>query len=548
MKAAFDRKLRRVCFRCSLNVLLEQLGLVLVLGGTAAALAVLTERALAVRFIEPRNLQVFLGAVVLAGGVLWFLKRPSRMKAALLLDERLATRERFSTAMLVAGSDDPFARAACREAHEAAERTDPKGQFPIKPSRRWGWAVAVWMVFGGVALFLPDLDLMGYGAQRTQQQEKEKQLAKVKAEVKERTQVLASMVKELGDAKLAADLAKLGDLEKSARPADVRREAIRKLGDLAERIKKMKEDARVRGAEELKSMLKRLRGSPKGLNNEINQALAKGDFKRAAELLRQLQKQLEEGKLSGADKDALAGQLRDLGKQLDDLAKQQKALEDELQQAGLDKKLAELDEEQLREALKKAGLTDEQIEQLMKKCKACQQACNMCGKLGEAMFGCGRGLLEGELVLGEMAGICDQLSDLEAMSQRLALVRASLDEIDDAIACLGACEGGNAGLRLQLRLSGPGAGGPAFGPRATGPEEAVSLKQTGVKNKAGEGPVIASWYFKGEQIKGESKRKLEDVVQAAKDRAAEAVSENRIPREHQPVVKKYFDEMEKSGE
>jgi len=547
MGTRFDRKLRNARVRCSLNVLLEQLGLLLALAGIAAALAVLTERALAIRFVQPWNFLAFLGAAGLVGAVLCFLKRPSRVKVAVLLDERLATRERFSTALMMAGSDDPFARAACREAHEAAEGVDARGRFPIRPSRRWAWAAAFWTVFGGVALFLPDLDVMGYGAQQKKEQERLNQLAKVKTEVKETTAVLMSAVKQLDEQKLADDLTKLGDLNKAAQPADVQREAIRKLGDMAEQIKKMQEDQRVQAAKELESMLRHLRGSPQGLNNEINQALAKGDFGKAAELLNELRKQLEEGKLSEADKKALAGQLQDLGKQLDKLAAQQKAMEEALDKAGLDKKLAGLDEQKLREALKKAGLTDKQIEELVNKCKACQQACAQCRKLGKAMVGAGGGLLEGELVLGELAGIGEKLSDMEAAAQRLALIQKALEEIDGAVACLGQCPGDKAGLKLQP-WAGPGPGGPAFGPRETGPETPVSHQKTGVKNQSAEGPIIASWYIKGPQVKGEAKRKLVEVVQAAKDRAAEAVSDNRIPREHQPVVKKYFSEMEKAGE
>jgi len=68
-----------------------------------------------------------------------------------------------------------------------------------------------------------------------------------------------------------------------------------------------------------------------------------------------------------------------------------------------------------------------------------------------------------------------------------------------------------------------------------------------VESKGSQGPVIASWYFKGMQVKGEAKRAFAEVVQAGRDRAAEAISENQIPRKYEESVKKYFGRLEQSG-
>ena len=57
-------------------------------------------------------------------------KQPSRMQASLLLDERLGLRERFSTTLALADSDDPFAKAARVESLAAIQRVDLRGHFP----------------------------------------------------------------------------------------------------------------------------------------------------------------------------------------------------------------------------------------------------------------------------------------------------------------------------------------------------------------------------------------------------------------------------------
>ena len=86
-----------------------------------------------------------------------------------------------------------------------------------------------------------------------------------------------------------------------------------------------------------------------------------------------------------------------------------------------------------------------------------------------------------------------------------------------------------------------------YGPRSIDETGETSAKRTRIKNKPGQGPVIASWYFQESQVKGEAKRDFNEVVQAARDGAAEAISENQIPRKYEEAIKKYFGQLEQSG-
>ena len=60
-------------------------------------------------------------------------------------------------------------------------------------------------------------------------------------------------------------------------------------------------------------------------------------------------------------------------------------------------------------------------------------------------------------------------------------------------------------------------------------------------NKGQAGPVIATWMSQEEQVKGEVTRDFESNLQAAKDRASEAISENAIPARYHGPVTKYFE-------
>lgn len=555
MRRAFEKKLLNIRLRFGFNLMLEQLGQVLIAAGAAVALAVVVERILAVDVITAWALWGLAGLVVVSAGLLWFIRQPGLMRVAIIADDRLNFSERFSTALAMADNDDPFAKAAVAEAHHAAERADLKGCFPVRPSRNWLIAAAVWALAGGVFLLMPTVDLLGYMRQQKADQQQKEELARAEVDVKQAVGSVKTAVNRLGDPELAKQLAGLADVQANARPEDVRRQTIRKLGDLSDKIKKMQSGQPIGSVRMMRKMLRRLRGgAPHSLMRELNQALAKSNFGRASELIKDAQQRLADGKLSDEQKKALARQLQDLARQLKGLAEQNKQLKDELEKAGLDKDLAGLNEKDLREALQKAGLSGDQIDKLMEKAASSRQACDRMAQLGEAMAGSSGG---GQLSDDELAELAEQLDSLDAIQDDMSLSDASLAEIEAAIALLGeGCSGDSGGIGLLgqwaqgLALKpGPGTGGPGrgYGPRGEADAGKTSLKKTRVKNKSSKGPIIASWYFKGPQVKGESKRKFIAAVQAAKDQAAEAVSENRIPRKYEASVKKYFGQLDELG-
>lgn len=552
MLKVFEKKLRLVRLRWSVNLLLKQTGRVLTFAGIIAVLGILTERLLGVSVINSGTLLGFVVVVAVLVFLLWLLRQPSRMQTSLLLDERLRLHERFSTTLALADSKEPFANAARTEAHETAQHVNLKGHFPIRPSRCWLYVISTWVIAAALVLFMPQKDLLGLFRKRQEEEKRAEQIQQVKVDVKEATDTVRQVVKQLGDPELAEELGKLEQLPKDAKPMEIKREAIRKLSDLSDRIQKMQSGVQLDSVNMMQQMFKQLRGSADVFSQKLRLALAKGDFAKASSLLNQLQKQLMEGKLSEEQQKALSEQLKELAKQLQALAQRNEELEKELEKQGLDKRLAKLSEKQLREALQKQGLSAEKLEELLQKAAACRMAGSRCAGLGQAMAASGTGA--GGLSGDELAEVMEQLDGLEAMKQQLMLSQASLAEINRAIACLGQgmCEGlGGQGPFMEglSEGSGPGTGGPGrgYGPRSIDPDGETSTKKTRVEGKSEQGPVIASWYFKGTQIKGEARREFSEVIQAGRDSAAEAISENQIPRKYEEAVKKYFSQLEESG-
>lgn len=555
MGSALHRKLRMARLRFSLNLLLEQLGWMALAAGIVAVLAILAERFLGFETVTPLRAYGLAGAALAGGLVLWLLKCPSRMQTALLIDERLALKERFSTSLALAESSDPFAAAARSQAHEVAGSVRIREHFRIRPSRRWLYGLASWVAVILALAYVPEMDLLGRLAAKRDSLEQRKQLALAEEEVKAATERISATVKQLNDAGLEAELTALSEMNLGAKPEEVRREAIRKLGDLSEKIEKLQNDQRLAMVKPLEDMLKQLRTTADAFDQDLFLALARGQMGEAANMVQQMQKKLSEGDLSDEQREALSKQLSELGRQLEELAKQNAEFQKELAAAGLNKDLAKLNAEQLAEALKNSGLSEEQINELLEKRAACQSACAACRALGKGMLAAGSGMSgTGEMLGGdELAALAEQLSQVEGLSQELAALQGTLDEIGNCMGMLGQgdCFGAGQGPWAEgfPHGQGMGSGGPGigYGPRDTAESGDTATEKTRTNTQQGKGPIIASWYVKGLQVKTEAKRDFAEVIQTSKDGAAEAISENEIPRQYEESIKKYFGHLEESS-
>jgi hypothetical protein len=105
------------------------------------------------------------GAVVVAF-VIALRHRPTAHEAAVAIDERLALKEKFSTALFARGRTDPFARAAVADAERAAAVALLANRFPIRYPRLANIAIAVAVIAVLTAWLMPTFDLLGIQANR----------------------------------------------------------------------------------------------------------------------------------------------------------------------------------------------------------------------------------------------------------------------------------------------------------------------------------------------------------------------------------------------
>ncbi|MBN2211935.1 MAG: hypothetical protein JW709_11115 [Sedimentisphaerales bacterium] len=557
MRSTFDTKINQVQRRCWLNTLLQAGGEVTIVAGAVAGVGILVSKLFSLSWSGQYFAFALVATSLAVIAALAWLRRPSRLQAAMLCDERLGLKERFSTVLALREMNGPFIDATRRETTMLTEKIHPGGFFPVRPTRTWIWAGGVWVLALLTLLYMPQQDLLGI-LQRRQEEENNTRLQHAaQAEVRQTVRAVDAAVKQLQDPQLASALEDMKTLPDNLRPNDLKRQVIRKLGDMSEQITQTHLERNQAALDVMQAMMKQLPNAPDGMTSRLQQALAQGDFKKAADMADQMRKDLKDKKLTPEQQKQLTEQLRKLSEKLSEMAKRNEEMQKELEKHGLDKDLAKLDPEKLRQQLQKMGIEQNLIETLMKKASACSQACQSCEQLSQAMAQAAGEGDESGLSEAEMEALADQLSDMEAMQAQSALAQESLDEIYRAIQELGqnmcqgqGCQGCNGcGWGKPGMGAGGGQGegiGLAPGSGATDNEffDVNATKSAKTKSQVQEGPIVATWYFKDEQVKGEAHQDFSTVVEAAQSEAADAIAENRIPKKYEKAVKQYFGQLE----
>jgi len=573
-----DKKLRSAGRRHSGSIFLSRLAAALVAAGGVAAVAALAHRLLGLPAFTMETVGSALLAAVLVGGVWWFFGRPSRAAVAVLVDERLGLKERVSTALAFSDSGDAFAQAAAGQARAAADRLNVPPHFPVRPGgRRWVLAILTWGLAAALFVLVPTWDALGFLKKQTDEEKAKTEAVQAQADVKEAVKQLEAVVKQLGDPTLLNQLEQLKEIPPTASADEIRRQAIQKLEDISQKTRDLQNQQNLAQAQALQDKLQQLRSPPNSESQELNRALQKGDFAKASQTLSELRQKLDEGKMTPEQKEALAKQLEELARQLEKLAQDNADLAEELAKKGMDKELASTTPEELREALKKAGLSDEDIEKLMQKAQQNQAANKACKGLGKSMGLPGLSSPAG-LGSGDLADFQDMLNDLEVAQMRLDQVQKASELAKDAQTRLGcsqckgagceSCQGGGSGEDGNGIGSGKngsgtspwgpggltdgigqgtGGAGRGFGERPTADDDGTTkTNKTRANNPdAPDAPIIASWHIQGDQIKGEATQSVGDVVQTKREQAAQAVTDNDIPKKYDGAIQKYYNEFAK---
>lgn len=554
-------ELNRLVARASARLFAVRAVWALVFGLTAAVAGVLLVRIAERLFAFPidwgTTWMIALGAGVV-GALGWtFWTRADRLAVARELDEQAGLRESISTALCVAGSDDPWSRASVDHATSLVPKVLVRRAFPLRLPRSWPApliGVAVFFLLG----LVPRADVLKILSKSEAKQEQQAKIEEAKAQVREMDKKLDDLLSKVGDETLKEkneDESPTPDANKAS-PDEIRREAVKKLTSMQDRLNDLKQGEKAGALEAIKDKLEQLK-QPIGAMPEMNslvQNMQAGKFQEANADLNKLAQKLAQQELTPEQKEKLAKQLDELAKQLEKMAQQQKDLEQALQQAGLDPSLA-ADPEALKKALEKMqNLSPEQKQQLQQMCKNASAANKMCQQMGEACKNAASAMAQGKPGSKEMGELGDQLSQMEMMQAEMESLDAAMNECKNQLAALGQCMGEGDGESqadnpfASMPKKGPAKGRGDGGGQAPAPKEAdyLTKKEKAPSPQQG-GPIVGSMMVKGDQVRGESVQQFGEAVKAGSEEMAEAIETMQVPREYHDALKHYFGALEEKA-
>jgi hypothetical protein len=538
LEKPIGRVFRRMRFQRFLSALVWCLCATLAVVAVTLLVEKLTSRSLPgpdwVPFAVAGGLAVAIASVVAAVG------GPSRVDAAVAIDHAFNLNERLSSALTLPPewTESPAGRAVIADAIKHIADIDVRHEFgPRIPKLAWIPLIPAALAVG--MLFIGDL-------KQLQAQAKSSEVKIDKKALVEQTKTLgkkiASQRKDMEKTKfpetdkLLAQIEKAADELSKAPPAE-KDKALVEMNKLSDALKDRQKQ--LGSPEQINRQLQQLKDSAsQGPADQFAKDLAKGDFQKAAEQLKKLTEQLKSGKMTEKDKQALKEQLGEMAKQLKELA-------------NLEQRKA-----QLEEARKNGALSQKQYEQEMAKLeeqsKSLQKLSQMAQKLGQAQEALQKGDTQ---KAAEALGMTkDQLEQMAKNLQELESLDSALADLQDAkngmtgdgMNQLGeALDGlGQMGQRRQNNGSGLGRG-RGQGDRPEAPDNTAEYT-TKVKQQLGKGKAVATGTAPSNSpLKGNSVIDIQGEIETASGNAADALSNQKIPRNIEKHIRGYFDQINK---
>jgi hypothetical protein len=363
-----DRVINRAVRRLLLQRMLRAGGIGVCASLAAAILVLAIDRGFSLR-LPAYACAIIAGSGLIIAAALALLRRPPRLAAAALLDDRLALKDRLGTAQALnegrlsvqgSGLDKPFSQLVERDAQRTARGLSVKPIISLAPDPPWFLAFALLLILAAGWIWLPE-----YGWARS---ENRQLIAQRRQELAEQRQQVADSLQDTLDElreddaldelaseelDILADLAEQLSAESSEAPTpqQAREQSAAALNDKADELARQAERDRA-AAEELTRRFEQLETPDPGDESaELARALREGDLDRAADALDDLLDNAES--MDEQQRRALAEELRQLSEQLEPPAESESAT------PPVDAA------EQIRKALEDQGLDEDQIDELL---------------------------------------------------------------------------------------------------------------------------------------------------------------------------------------
>jgi tetratricopeptide (TPR) repeat protein len=270
------------------------------------------------------------------------------------------------------------------------------------------------------------------------------------------------------------------------------------------------------------------------------QAMKQGDWQKALEEVKQLEKQIREGKLDDQAKAQLA-------KQLEEMKEKLQAAADAHQQAAEDLK-KQIEQAKKQGNLAKAGELQKKLDELQQQLPQMNRLQQLAQQMAQAQQGLQQG--DGQKAADALAQLGEELNQLQKEANEMKMLDAALTQLDmakDAMACPN-CNGegceqcqGKQGMGQNLNgKPGPNMGqGPGNGVRPT-EKNATNLRDTRVRQNPGPGASVFGGMVEGPNVKGDVAESIKEEMASQSAEPADPLTNERLPKSRQEQAEQYF--------
>lgn len=489
------------------------------------------------------------GLGLLVAGIVAALGGPSRLDAAAAIDRAFGLHERLATAMGL----PPEVRASSAGNALIADTIKHVGTLDVRSKfnprlPRLAWLPLLPAAVAAGLIFAPAWAQQAASAKDRAPEAVAKKEAVAKANAA-LGKSIAENRKKLDKAKFAEADKLLAEIEKAAlsqakgpTAAKDKDKALVDMNKLKDAVKDRQKQ--LGGVEQMSKQLANLQKSDVGgPADKFNRELARGDFQQAADEMKQLAQKLADGKLGEPEKKELAKQLGEMKQQLEKLADMRER------------------KKQLDDALKNGGITKEQHEKQMQKLAEQAKDMKQLKEMAKALAEAQKSMSQGDLkkAAEALGATQQQLEQLAQQAQEMQALDGALADIQDAKEGMQAGEGQNQmgeGAEGMNSLGkgdgtrkGNGNNARGKGRGAGNRDEAtddVDFVQKKVKLQYGKGKAILEGLADpSKTVKGQSVVTVNESVEAAGTVAAEALTNQKVPKAVEKHVLGYFDQIRK---
>lgn len=464
--------------------------------------------------------------------VLAIIAAPSRLIAALTLDERFGLRERVTTSLTLGADQTSSAagQALLADVNQRVGNLDVRSKFPVAMSRSAFVVPFCATVFALVALLYEPPKTQAV----TDKGDEGKQPVTNVAKVDEAMKKLTKKPIEKTDAKPRTEEierleAKLEEIANRPRKSkDELRERVKEMKALEDRMRKREQELANKldnRDQALKKLDKMNEGAKDGPAKDLQKALSQGNMDQAKEALDKLSKQID--KMSEKDKEKLAKQLKDMEEKLKRLA-DNKEKKEELEKLKKDGKLSDDAFEREMKDLEKQSDNLKDLQDLADKMGQCKK----CLEKGDAK-GAQKQMQDAMEKMKELGDDDQTLEDLREQMKRLQEAKKAGKN--------GSGEDKDGQDPQPNDSDEPNDGRPGAGRRAQGGD--VPTKSFDTKARLpfdAKGKKIFDGYAPGQNFRKKSTSEIIEDIEQARQESSEAIETQRIPKAARDMAKGYF--------